>query len=202
MPRAGIGAVADALIALDGPLTSVEGPAEAVDAFVAHWSSRTGGTHRAEYTARLYALATSRPASAPGRPRRAEAADLDWCLRMIQDFAVETEAVRGFSRAVAERKIEAGMWWLWERDGVPSAFVARQIEAFGWVRIGPVYTPPAMRGNGYASALTGAVSAAILAEGAEVCLFADVADPTSNKIYRVIGFEPVCDFTHHRLVPA
>lgn len=202
VPPPGIPAVADALSALDGPLTCVEGPAESVDAFLAHWSATTGGTHHPDYTARLYALNTPHQPTAPGEPRPATAADLAWCLRMTQEFAAETKSSRGISRAVAERQIEAGMWWLWEREGVASAFVARQTEAFGWARIGPVYTPPSARGNGYASALSAAVAARIRAEGAEVCLYADVANPTSNKIYRAIGFEAVCDFVNHRLVPA
>ncbi|MGW4632391.1 hypothetical protein [Nocardia sp. NPDC004415] len=135
VPAPGIPAVADALSALDGPLTCVEGPAASVDAFLARWSATTGGTHHPDYTARLYALNTPHQPTAPGEPRPATAADLAWCLRMTQEFAAETESSRSISRAVAERQIEAGMW-------------------------------------------------------------------SSNKIYRAIGFEAVCDFVNHRLVPA
>jgi hypothetical protein len=62
------------------------------------------------------------------------------------------------------------------------------------IRIGPVYTPPDRRRRGYGSAVTAAVSAAKLAAGRQFCfLYTDLANPTSNKIYMDIGYEPVCD---------
>jgi predicted GNAT family acetyltransferase len=62
------------------------------------------------------------------------------------------------------------------------------------IRIGPVYTPPQMRGRGYASNLTAAASQDQLDAGRRFrFLFTDLANPTSNKIYRQIGDEPVCD---------
>ena len=36
----------------------------------------------------------------------------------------------------------------------------------------------------------------ILDEGATPVLFTDLANPTSNKIYRQLGFEPVLDQVH------
>ncbi|WP_336085857.1 GNAT family N-acetyltransferase [Nocardia sp. SSK8] len=195
VPPEGIPAVVEVLMGLDTPLVSVEGPAAEIEAFLTHWP----GTHERGHTARLFELGALRTPEVPGTPRLAGPGDLDVGLRMVQEFHAETGSPRGVARGVAERQIAAGLWWLWERDGVASAFVARQTEAFGWARIGPVYTPPSLRGNGYASALTAAVCGVIRAEGTEVCLFADLANPTSNKIYRAIGFAPVCDFVHHRL---
>ena len=62
------------------------------------------------------------------------------------------------------------------------------------IRIGPVYTPPDRRGHGYASALTAGASQDQLDRGRRfVFLFTDLANPTSNKIYQAIGYEPVCD---------
>ena len=55
--------------------------------------------------------------------------------------------------------------------------------SFGVARIGPVYTPSEHRGHGYASAAVAAVSRMLRERGAEVCLFTDQANPTSNKIY-------------------
>ena len=62
------------------------------------------------------------------------------------------------------------------------------------IRIGPVYTPPELRGRGYASALTAQVSQLQLDRGKRFCfLYTDLANPTSNAIYRRIGYERVCD---------
>jgi hypothetical protein len=62
------------------------------------------------------------------------------------------------------------------------------------IRIGPVYTPPELRGRGYASALTAALTQRLLDEGRQFCfLFTDLANPTSNSIYQRIGYRPVSD---------
>ena len=62
------------------------------------------------------------------------------------------------------------------------------------IRIGPVYTPPELRGRGYASALTAQVSQLQLDRGRRFCfLYTDLANPTSNAIYMRIGYERVCD---------
>lgn len=37
----------------------------------------------------------------------------------------------------------------------------------------------------------------ILDSGSAVCLYTDLANPTSNKIYAAIGYEPVTDFVRY-----
>lgn len=70
------------------------------------------------------------------------------------------------------------------------------------IRVGPVYTPPQHRGRGYASNLTAEVSRRMLAERRRFCFrYTDLANPTSNHIYREIGYRPVTDavmLTFHR----
>jgi hypothetical protein len=62
------------------------------------------------------------------------------------------------------------------------------------IRIGAVYTPPQDRGRGYASNLVAAVSQAQLDAGRTFCfLYTDLANPTSNHIYRAVGYEPVSE---------
>jgi uncharacterized protein len=65
-------------------------------------------------------------------------------------------------------------------------------------RVGYVYTPPALRGRGYASACTAALTQRLIEEGRTCFLFTDLANPTSNKIYQAIGYHPVCDFEEWR----
>ena len=74
------------------------------------------------------------------------------------------------------------------------AALTRQVA--GRARVGPVYTPPGLRGHGYASAATAAVSQQALDAGAgDVVLFTDLANPVSNSIYQRIGYQPVEDRT-------
>ena len=71
------------------------------------------------------------------------------------------------------------------------------------IRIGPVYTPPDLRGRGYGTAVTAEVSRLLLDRGHRFCfLYTDLANPTSNAIYMRIGYEPVCDSREVAFVPA
>lgn len=92
---------------------------------------------------------------------------------------------------------------LWEHAGEVVSLAGVGGETPNGIRIGPVYTPPEHRGHGYASALTAAVSAQQLAAGRRFCfLYTDLANPTSNKIYRAIGYERVCDSAEIAFDPA
>jgi predicted GNAT family acetyltransferase len=91
-------------------------------------------------------------------------------------------------------RIALRRWWLWEDDDRPVSMAGHQERAHDWTRIGPVYTPPGNRGHGYASALTAHTSKTLRATGSGVCLFTDLDNPTSNKIYQAIGYEAVRDF--------
>ena len=91
---------------------------------------------------------------------------------------------------------------LWEVDGEPVCAVGYGSPTPTGVRIGPVYTPPAHRGRGYASALTAHVSAEQLAAaaGASASSTQTSANPTSNKIYAAIGYRRVCDSIQYAFV--
>jgi predicted GNAT family acetyltransferase len=83
---------------------------------------------------------------------------------------------------------------LWTVDGTPVSMAMLRAPAAGVSRIGTVFTPAGERGHGYGSAVTAAASELAHRSGtADVVLFADLANPTSNKIYQRIGFEPVVD---------
>ncbi|MDO3645420.1 GNAT family N-acetyltransferase [Nocardia mangyaensis] len=219
LPADSVPAVADAFVADGVALRSVEGAVADADAFAAHWSAVGDGSYRRRYSTRLLRLGelrvpgaenapqvsdsdgSLRVPMAAGAPRRATVADAAVCLELVQEFAAKSGSPLRLDETAVRRRVESGWWWLWEHAGRPVTLVARQAAVLGWARIGPVYTPPGLRGNGFASALTATVAAEIRAEGADACLFTDLANPTSNKIYQAIGFEPVRDFVHHTLSP-
>ena len=68
--------------------------------------------------------------------------------------------------------------------------------AAGQARIGPVYTPPELRGRGFGGAATVAITQAALDDGADgVVLFSDLTNLASNTLYQRLGYRPVSDWT-------
>jgi hypothetical protein len=69
--------------------------------------------------------------------------------------------------------------------------------------VGAVYTPPEHRKNGYATALTAAITQKILDSGKKYSgLYTDLDNPTSNSIYQQIGYKPISDATVWLFSPA
>ena len=65
-------------------------------------------------------------------------------------------------------------------------------------RIGPVYTPPEARGKGYASACVGGLAQRLLDDGKTSCgIFADLANPASNRVYQRLGFQEACRYREY-----
>jgi predicted GNAT family acetyltransferase len=91
----------------------------------------------------------------------------------------------------AERVRDRGLW-LWEDAGEPVAMAGAIGPTRNGIRIVLVYTAPHRRGRGYASNLVAALSQQQLDAGRTLCfLNTDVANPTSNKIYRALGYRPI-----------
>ena len=63
----------------------------------------------------------------------------------------------------------------------------------GVTRISGVWTPPGLRGRGYASGVVAALSIARLDAGDACMLYTDLANPTSNAIYTAMGYRRVGD---------
>ena len=98
--------------------------------------------------------------------------------------------------AAADDRIGYGGMTVWEVGGAPVSIAGVSRTVDGMVRVGPVYTPPAQRGCGWASNAVAEISRRIQAEGTRACLFTDQANPTSNKIYGALGYQPVADMAN------
>ncbi|MBD3195807.1 MAG: GNAT family N-acetyltransferase [Candidatus Lokiarchaeota archaeon] len=62
-----------------------------------------------------------------------------------------------------------------------------------------VYTPPNLRRKGYATQSVAKLSQKLLNEGNRYCyLFTDLSNPTSNSIYKKIGYKPIIDFVQYK----
>lgn len=202
-----------ALLARGALLTSVNGalPAARLCAEVLA-AAVAGRVVVAEHT-RLFELRELRaPRPVPGRLVAAGADDVDLAVTWFDAFALDADRQAGrqpapdplrHDRPAMERRIAAGRVWFWEDDaGVPVHLVAANLPAYGVTRIGPVYTPEAERGRGWASAAVAEVSRRILAAGDRPVLYTDQANPVSNRVYERLGYEAVVDQANLEIVPA
>lgn len=182
----------------DAEVPDVMGTVEAAERFAASWTAGQNLRTELAMRHRLYTLDGLRPPSSPpaGRARAAVPADLDLVMDWLVRFHDEAEASTASPpRAMYQRRIELGLLWLWEDEqAIPVSMASRNVLVAGVSRIGPVYTPPAQRRHGYGAAVTAACTQDALDSGAhQVVLFTDQANPTSNAIYRQIGYRPVDD---------
>ncbi|MFE9450707.1 GNAT family N-acetyltransferase [Streptomyces sp. NPDC006739] len=194
-------ALAARLLAAGHEVPGVFGERAAAAAFAEAWQRRTGVPGLLREHERLYRLGElTAPEPVPeGRARVAGAPDRELLMSWHGEFAeaVGRTGVQD-AGAWADARIDYGGITLWETPaGTPVAMAGLTAppRAGHGVRVGPVYTPAHLRGRGYAGAVTVAVSRAALRAGAaEVLLFTDLANPTSNGLYQRIGYRPVADF--------
>jgi predicted GNAT family acetyltransferase len=185
--------------AIDIELPGVVGAMPEVDVFTHEWVARTGVTPRIAIEQGVYALREVSPVTqAPGSSREADESDYDLVFDWFLAFA--REAMHGdHDPSVYERQIRgrlgssAGGFTIWEDRGTPVSMSGYGGLTPNGIRIGPVYTPPAERGRGYATSLVAEQSARLLREGRTFCfLYTDLANPTANAIYERIGYVRVC----------
>ncbi|MFF3307600.1 GNAT family N-acetyltransferase [Streptomyces sp. NPDC002952] len=179
-------------------LVGVRGADTVVSAFGGAW-----GPYEVERAERLFALTELvAPASVPGRARLAEAADLALLTSWLEAFLTEVGLPADpYIEALARRRVAAGQLVVWEVDGQgPVSLAATSDVLAAHARIGPVYTPPSRRGRGYAAGATAAATRLAQERGAaQVMLFADHANPTSNALYRKLGYRELEDHLSLRL---
>ncbi len=184
--------------AVDDELPGVVGAVPEVEQFATAWATRNDVTPQRRIAQGVFSLERVEPVEGvPGAMRMATSDDRPLLLEWFLAFGIEAlphPDEERLTREVDHRlsAADAGVV-LWEHDHAVS------LAGFGGptpngIRIGPVYTPPELRGRGYASALVAELSSSLLAGGRRFCfLYTDLANPTSNKIYERIGYVRVCE---------
>jgi predicted GNAT family acetyltransferase len=194
-------AIAEAIHAAGVRLPGVTGAVPEVGMFADAWSALTGSTWHTQVHQGIYVLRVVLDVPATrGRARAAGPADRDLLLEWIGDFSQEAARHEALTeeqiRATVDRRLDVGDdgFLLWEVAG-------EVVSVAGWggatpngIRIGPVFTPRALRNHGYATSLVAELSRRQLARGRRFCfLYTDLANPTSNAIYVRIGYDRVCE---------
>jgi predicted GNAT family acetyltransferase len=185
-------------------IQGVKGPLTASRAFAEEWTRRTNQTAALALSERLYAVERVRPVhGVAGAFRPATAADRPLLIAWTRAFVAEALGAH-VTDGHAERSVDLRLrgeqagFGLWE-EGEPVSLAGFAGPTPDGIRIGPVFTPPRFRGHGYASALIAELSRTLLEDGRRFCaLYADLANPVSNRIYQRIGYEPVADSAEFR----
>jgi len=200
------GALEALAAAVTDELPGVIGAMPEAEAFAALWAERTGVEVRTTMRQGVYALTrVEPPPPVPGRARVAGAIDrelvLGWWVAFAEEALHEGAPEHDGAEAAVDHRLEAPTsgFLLWEDDGRPVSLAGWGGPTPNGVRVGPVYTPPELRGRGYATALTAELSRGLLEGGLfpggrRFCfLYTDLANPTSNAIYERIGYRRVCE---------
>jgi hypothetical protein len=213
--------LAAALARAGRSVCGVDASAEAADAFAAAWSQRAGVATRVHRHTLVYRLAGAAEAPGPaeaseaseaskaprapqtgpgptGRLRTATEADRPLLVAWLTAFSAEVGQLTGVPEASADELLGYGGAVFWEAGGQPVAMAAVTRPVMRTVRITMMYTPPEHRHNGYAVAVTLAVSHAELARRAsEVVLITDSNRPHRQAAqlgYELIGERAVLRF--------
>jgi GNAT superfamily N-acetyltransferase len=175
---------------------AVMGSPDAVVGFANSWARLVGCTVYPGMPQGLYELReVLHPRYTPGALRQALWDDLalllEWRSRFIAEVGAQPETPEQ-SRQMTERLLAEGAIYFWDTQGPVSMAGAANASPRG-MRVGWVYTPPALRNRGYATSCVAALSQQLLDAGWEFCcLFTDLRNPTATDIYQRIGYQWVC----------
>jgi ribosomal protein S18 acetylase RimI-like enzyme len=205
IPEAAVPVLLEDVLRAYPELPSVVGPERSSAEFARSWAASRGLRAVVGMRERLFRLDRLVPPSrrAAGRLRVAVPADREGLIEWMEAFAVEASVLLPDAAATAGQLIRDEAAVLWENGDRPRSMAAVGGESPHAARIAFVYTPPAERGRGYATACVAALSDRLLARGVEdVVLFTDLANPTSNALYIRLGYRPVEDSTLWRFEPS
>jgi predicted GNAT family acetyltransferase len=200
MSRAAVESLAHSIAAQGTDLPGVLGQAAPASAFAAQWAEERNVAVVPAEAGRIYELTTvTMPPQPPGTVRLATVDERDRLVPWARGFAGDTDDTPAEDPvATLDRHLESGRLFVWD-DGEPRAMTVAVTPVAGVCRIGFVYTPPESRGRGYASAIVALLSQQMLDTEADRCmLYTQMQNPTSNKIYRTIGYRPVGDVIRYR----
>ncbi|MCL2548285.1 MAG: GNAT family N-acetyltransferase [Symbiobacteriaceae bacterium] len=172
-----------------------------VDLFAGEYAAAQGLTAKTHQEQRIYELTRVDSGipllAAPLQLRAASPSDmafLPWWDNGFQAAIPGSEISLSESAEAARYMVQNRGVYILEDEGIPVSMARLHREMRTACGIGYVYTPPFLRGRGYATACVAAVSRIALERGFARCvLYTDLANPTSNSIYQKIGYRPICD---------
>jgi RimJ/RimL family protein N-acetyltransferase len=136
---------------------------------------------------------------AAGGPRPVTSADArlfaDWRIAFCREATPHDPMP---DREQLEKEAGQGRYLFWAVNDEPVSMAGIVRRTRHGAAIAGVYTPPELRGRGYAGSVTAALVERAYVEGNSfVCLYTDLRNPYSNRCYAKIGFRHVCKSWHY-----
>lgn len=207
-PHGDVGAIealVNHVLESDPDLPGVNGLLPHAAAFAKLWASRCPVAVTVGMQLRIHELrAVVPPVGVPGalRPPRDEERDLlaSW-IQAFQAEAVPDDPPTDPHQILNPFFAGGAALRVWD-DGGPVSMAGSSRASLRGATVSLVYTPPEHRRHGYASACVAGLSQFLLDQGYAFCaLYTDLANATSNKIYRAIGYRPIGDAAVYRFSP-
>ena len=185
------------------PFSEVVSERQQAERFATAWQEITSGTSEMFMSQGLYRLDSVEDIDmATGRMREATMADQAQLEAWYSAFEVES----GLRSSPPEKVMKAVQTMLdreeavfWEVDGQVVSCAKRARPTENGITVSFVYTSPDARGRGYARSLVADLSRQLLETKSFCVLYTDLTNPTSNKIYREVGYRQIMDSAWVRL---
>jgi GNAT superfamily N-acetyltransferase len=192
-------AMADAIAEAGVALPGINGEAATAALFAGQWSERSKSAATPFQGNRLYEfLESGQVPEFEGKLQQAGPIDRSLMILWTRAFQQEIGESANDTELRVDRGLAAGQLWLWDRSGETVSMAVSREPVHGVVRLSGVYTPPDKRRHGYAAACVHALSKQLGDAGYRCILYTDLGNPTSNSIYRRIGYRAVAEALRYR----
>ncbi len=199
MEARAVQAIVDAIAEAGVSLPGVNGDAATAACFAGQWSERCKSAATPFQGTRLYELSElGEVPGTEGHLRQAGPGDRSLMILWTRAFQDEIGESANDTERRVDRALAAGQMWLWDQNGETTSMAVGREPSQGVVRLSGVYTPPEKRNHGYAAACVHALSRHLRDCGYRCILYTDLGNPTSNSIYRRIGYKAVADSLRYR----
>ena len=192
-------AIADAIAERGVALPGVSGEARTAATFAGQWSERTKSPVIPFQGNRLYELLeTAEVPNVEGKLRQAGLEERNLMIVWTRAFQHEIGEPADDIDLRVDRGLAAGQLWVWDRSEEAVSMAIGRAPVEGVVRLSGVYTPDDKRKHGYAAACVYALSKKLRDAGQRCILYTDLGNPTSNALYRRIGYHALSEVLRYR----
>lgn len=165
--------------------------------FVEEWTQLTSAIPRVHVQQGVHRLdeLNDIPQSS-GELQAADKSHQSMVVEWMTQYGKETEESLVVERApeLAESLIHDQRLFLWLVDGIPVSMAGRARTTKNGATINAVFTPDSFKKKGYATQAVWHLTKDLLQQGYSFCsLYTDLANPTSNSIYKKIGYNKISD---------